>query len=240
MTQQIQHDQLPKRQIYQFPVARIDGSKLTGAFMVDKVIRVEGVVLGSSIANCDSQLDTLKQALAAQEANLDIDYNGGTRRYVATAASVTISRPSAASFASFSIEFACSGAYGKDTSSSTLLSAATDTTASHSPAVTVGGSALFQRPVITALLNSGTGLTNKSITVINPATGAAITVTRTWVAADSLVIDTSLLTVKVNGAVVDYTGAFPTWAPGAGNIQRTDTLTTRSITLSATLVRQWQ
>lgn len=228
-----------KRDASRFSLARAHGVKQTGVFQREKVIELEGTIIGTSVANCDSLIDSFLQAISAEEANLDMDWNGGTRRYVCTADSPIITQPSSAGMATFNVQFVCSAGYGVDTASSTLLSSTVSTTATATNAVTVGGTFKDQTPVITVTLNSGTGLTSKSFTISNPATGVGITITRTWVAADVIVIDCANLTVKVNGSLVDYSGAFPTWAPGSGNIRSVDTLTTRNISMSATLVKKY-
>ena len=51
--------------------------------------------------------------------------------------------------------------------------------------------------------------TSASITIGNAGNGQAVTVTRVWAAADILVVDCLNKTVQVNGADVNFSGAFP-------------------------------
>jgi hypothetical protein len=235
----IAHDQAPSRNLNQLSLARAHGSKLTAAYFGNKVVRITGRILGSSPINCDSLVDAFRLAITGIEANLDIDFNGSTRRYVATVGQTTITRPTSANFAQFDVEFNCSQPFGFDTASGSLLGATVLTTTGVNTAVTLGGTAPDQVPIITLLVNSGTGLATKAVTITNALTGVGITVTRTWAAADSLEIDCAALTVKVNGAIVNYTGAFPSWAVGAGNIRYADGFTTRNVSLSAVYTKRW-
>lgn len=236
----IGHDQIPTKNLTKLKLARADGVKKTNVFTDEKTIAISGTLIGTSPSNLDTAIDTFKQVLSGEDQNLDIDWAGGTRRYVATLNALTIARGDTAAYAKFSAEFLVPLGFGKDTASTTLLGATTLTTQPTTTALaTVGGTAIEQRPVITAVLNSFTGASLNTLTIKNSATGVGISVTRLWTAADSLVIDCENLTVKVNGTAVDYSGAFPTWPIGAANIGTVDDFSARNISLSATYFKRY-
>lgn len=232
------YDDLPSRKLYTFPTARSDGSKLTATYFENKTITFSGRIIGTSVTDLDSRLDTLRSNIVGQEGNLDFDWNSSTRRYVATLSKDQIQRATNAIWASVSFTFLCSAAYGQDTASGTLLGNTTLTTTGVNTAVTPGGTAQVQQPIITLTVNSGTGLTAQTITISNPATSVGITsIVRTWIATDVMVVNCATKSVTINGVAADYSGAFPTWVPGSGNIRYADGFTTRNVTLSATYTK---
>jgi hypothetical protein len=59
---------------------------------------------------------------------------------------------------------------------------------------------------------------SNTITIENDTTGQAISVERVWTKTDVLELDVANKTVKVNGTAVDYSGAFPYFAPGTHDL----------------------
>lgn len=198
-----------------------------------KLIVISGTITGSDIPNLDSRLDNFRAYFADTDSNLDIDYNGSTRRYIATATKVTVDRPYGLQFAKFTVEFTCTQAFGQDTSTTNAVSATGRTSSSYTDGVTFNGNAPWQSPVLTYNYTTVTGGTAKTVIIGNADTGQQIQVTRDWSSSDVLAIDTYNKTVKVNGVDVSYTGAFPEFQPGAGNITYADNFTTRNFAVSA-------
>lgn len=238
ITNRIDHASAPSRTVNRVGLARVDGSRITNVNYTEKKIVIEGIVTGTSIANLESLCDSLNAAVLGQNGYLDVDYNASTRRYVATNTNLMITREKRLTSALFSAEFVCVAPFGTDTVSSTLLAATTLTTASSSTPLTVGGSAP-QVPIITLTLGSLTGATGASVTLTEPVSGQGITVTRTWANGDVLAIDCGAKTVLVNGAVVAFSGMFPTWPPGAQNLNYTDTFTGRSNSVLMTYLKRY-
>lgn len=236
----IGHDQLPTKKIYQETLTRADGGKITGIQYTDKSISLEGIIVGTSITDLDSRIDALKNTLSGQDQNMDIDYNGSTRRYIATLVNIIISRKDMGVMsAAFSAEFTLDNPFGRDTSTTTLLSGATITTTPSIQTFTAIGGTYTAHPAFTVTLNSGTGLTSKTITLTNTSTGQFTSVTRTWTAGDILIVDSSAITVTVNGTAVDYLGVFPDYAVGSTQVTYSDSFTTRNVTLAGTYVRRF-
>ncbi len=220
-------------------LAEADGSVIVKTQLDPKVFKCEGYMQAATTAALDTLIDTFKTNLNKVSANFDIDYAGGTRRYIATPRNMIISRPKGLNSAGWSVEFYCASPVGYDTTTSTLLASTVVTSATSQLSITNDGSYIAQ-PLITVTLTSGTGLTtSKSISISNDTNLRGITVTRDWTAADVLEIDCLNQTVYVNNVSVEYTGQFPKWSSGAGGIGYLDDFTTRSVSVEATYTKRY-
>lgn len=240
ITSDIDHFSNPDKSAKMFPLAHANASALPFIAYPSRTIKVSGYLLDTTIANLDADIDTFKGYFTGQDQNLDIDYNGGTRRYTATANNVTITRPVGLLYAKFSIEFICTNPFGQAITSNTLLDGSSGhtgfgrTSASYTDAITLLGNAPQQRPVITITLTAVSDASGGFITISNNTTGQGITVSRTWAAGDVLVIDCAQKIVTVNGVAFVFSGAFPEFAPGSGSINYTDNFTSRTMNENVT------
>jgi hypothetical protein len=81
------------------------------------------------------------------------------------------------------------------------------------------GTAPWQQPIVTVTLGTITaGGTGGTIQIGNNANGQAVVITRNWLAGDVLMVDSYNKIITVNGLEVDFTGAFPEFAPGIGAV----------------------
>lgn len=239
ITSELDDASAPERNLPVYNLARSGGGVITDSVYYTKGISVAGKIVGTSMANLESLIDTFLAAFAVENKNLDIAYNSTTRRYVCTAAAVKISRPvRAANWAAFEVQFIATE-YGKDTSTTTLVSAATHTTATSSPSLALVGSAPDQKLLVSITVTAATGLTNKSIQFKNNTTGEEVIITRTWIVGDVLVIDMALKTVKVNGVDVEFTGALPLFPPSTTTAVITNNFTTRTLTVTISYVKRY-
>lgn len=186
--------------------------------------------MGSSSSDLDSRIDTFKSYFNGKDKNLDIQYGASTRRYIATANKITVTRQQKAYFARFTVDFVCTQPFGRNTSATTALNASGRTASSYTDNHTFLGSAPYQLPVITityAAVSGGASF----VSFGNNANGQGITITdQTWVASDVLEIDCMNKTVKKNGVEIDFLGAFPEFAPGSQNFTYSDGFTSRTLT----------
>lgn len=228
---------LPNRQLKQGQLARAHGKKILSTFFGDKPIPMEGYIDATDRTAMEIARDVLLFRLLPQEANLDLQVAGATRTFVATMENIVFSHIEGGKM-TFTISFKCSNPFGKDTSQTSLAFTNPRTVTTFDTAITIGGS--FTAEIILAIaLASGTGFTSKTITISNPQTGEFISVTRTWLANDTLVIDVPNKQVTVNGSVVDYNGVFPLFSPGSATIRYTDNFTTRSVSLSGSYYKRY-
>lgn len=235
----ITHQDLPTIQAKQYQLAHANQSAIPYLAYPSRVITVSGTVIGSSVVDCDAQLDTFKSYLVGVDQELQIAYDNSTRQYIATPTKTTITRPGGLTFAKFSVEFTCNYPFGQDTTSTQILSATGRTLNSYTDSYTFGGTAPFQLPIVTITLTSVTDTTGGAISWGNGNSGQSITVSRTWANSDQLVIDCTQNTVTVNSTASDFTGAFPFFAPGSGSMVYNDTLTSRTFSILITYAEQW-
>lgn len=229
----IDHYSIPAKNIALMTLDHDNKSSIPFTSYSSRAIVIEGVITGSSVADLDSKLDTFRSYFVSQDQNLDIDYNGSTRRYIATldAANSQIDRPGGLLYAEFSLKFICTNPFGQDTTPTTLLNQATRTLATYNDNVTVGGTAPYQLPIITVTLTAVSATGSQTMFVGNNANGQGIYITRSvWANGDVVVINCTLKTVTVNGAAAIFSGAFPELAPGAQQIGYLDTFTSRTLT----------
>jgi hypothetical protein len=141
ITSDIQDAGTPDRNLAIFNLIRSGGGVITDSTYYTKAIKVVGKIVGTSMTNLESILDSFHAAMAVENKNLDIGYNSSTRRYVATPAKVSVERPvRAANWASFEIDFVATE-YGKDTSATTLLNASVISANPSTSSLVIGGSA---------------------------------------------------------------------------------------------------
>ena len=220
ITEKILHTSAPDNNLQTEEKMRRNGSVLACNYWVDKIITVTGHIIGTSISDLDSRIDTLKQNLVGEYLDLDIGYAGGTRRYKATTKRVEIDREHFHSnWCPFTIEFMCAGAFGRDTST-TSVSQNNNTTNPFSKTFIMSGS-IGAYPIITLDFTSGINVT--IIKIENTTTGESITITRNFADSESLAVDCNAMTVKVDGAEIDFSGVFPEFIVDSNTVQVTVT-----------------
>lgn len=239
ITQQISHESIPVKDAKLYALAHASASVIPFVSYPSRNISVAGTVIYNTVSGLDSGLDTFRGYFTGANQNLDIDYEGTTRRYTATVNKIDISRPRGLTYADFSIDFMTTQPFGQDVVSTPVLIVNGRTSTPYSDNFTFSGSAPYQYPIFTYTLNSGTGLTSASVVIGNNVSGQQITVSRTWLAGDVLVINSLTGTVTVNGISVAYSGAFPAFAPGAGQMTYSDTFTTRNFNYLVSYTKLW-
>ena len=228
ITADISHASIPTKDLSLYALANSNKSVISNIDYPSKVIRVSGKIVGSSITDLDSRLDTFRSYFNGQEKNLDIGYNGSTRRYIATANSVNTDRPGGLQHADFSIEFICTEPFGRNTTATSALSANARTAASYTDTYVFVGTAPYQLPIVTITLSAVTGGTG-FLSFSNSENGQGITITdQSFVNGDVIVISSEDKTVKLNGIDIDFMGAFPEFEIGSQDFSYTDGFTTRT------------
>lgn len=239
MVDTVDHLSMPTRDARIYALSHANMSVIPFDSFPSKTITVNGTVIDSTVPALDARLDTFKGWFSGKNKNLDIDYNGTTRRYTATANSISVTRPNNLTYATYSIEFICVNPFGQDISPTTAVTESGRTLAFYNDVHSFLGNAPTQFPVVTITYTGVTGGTGGSVNIGNASTGQTITVTRTWATGDVLSVDSSTSTVMVNGILADFTGAFPVFGPGSGTLTYTDNLTTRTFEINAIYYALW-
>lgn len=214
------HESSPDREIVTLPITRQNGSVKISSRYGEKVIVLEGVLTGTSAADLESKIDIFKELFSRQDKNLDIDWNAGTRRYVATCIKHNFDRDHFnILYVPWSAEFLIPLGIGTDTSATSLYDTASITadTTTISP-LTFAGSAQ-PKPVIT--IDMTTVGSAQVVKIINNDTGQFINVDGPFTNADQIVIDCNALTVKKNGTSIVFRGSLPQFYIGANSFSMT-------------------
>lgn len=228
------HENIPEKDAKMYALAHANRSILPLVNYPRRVVHLSGNLKDTTVANLDSRIDLFKSYFIGNGKNLDIDYNGTTRRYVGTVNTLKIQRPKGLTLATYDIEIWCTNPFGANTSATTANTSSSITTASANYTHTYLGTAPIQQPIITITINSGTGL-DGFLRVVNNATGQGITIIgQTFVAADVVVIDVKNRIVTKNGVEIDFIGAFPELPPGSQTLAYSDGFTTRNYNITVT------
>lgn len=217
---------------------RSNSSKVNSGYYTARQIAVRVGISRLTRALVEQSVDSLAAIIQGIEVDLVLPQAGALRRYTVTYSDSVI-KVDGGSYIEMDLIFETSDHFGYGLQYETLLNATGRTLYNYTDTLTFNGSAPTQTPVITAFISAFTGATTNFVTIKNVATSQGITVSRTWVAGDRLVIDTNNKTVKVNGTDADYTGAFPEFAPGTGYLNYQDDFNTRTLALSAYYYRRF-
>lgn len=227
----------PQNRIQADALAETDGALIVKQQYQPKTFTVDGILRADTIALFESLLDGFKVAMSRKNQGLDIDYAGGTRRWLASYQNMVITKRGNTS-ARFSVELLSPDGMGWNVTESTLVAATTVTAASQVLDVSVDGSYKTE-PLIAVTVTSLTGGTAKTVSLANSTTLRGISITRTWAANNVLEVDSLKKTVFVNNAPVEFTGQFPEFEPGGAGVSYIDDFTTRSVSVSATYTKRW-
>jgi hypothetical protein len=227
-TEEIQHENSANKNAQMYAIGHANRSVIPYVGYTSKDITLMGTIVAADIATLDGLLDTFRGYFTGKDKNLDIGYSSGIRRYIATATVVNISRPHGLSYAKFNITMACTQPFGVNVSSTALLSITGRTSGIYSDAVTFLGSAPYQLPIRTIAYTALSGGTGATVYFGNNANGQQVSVTRNWISGDTFATDVINKLVLINGASVDFVGAFPEFPPGPQSMSYSDNFTTRT------------
>jgi len=222
---------LPARSISSFPVARSNKSIITSSEYNARTITLVGFIDDTtSEASLQGKVDTLKSiaAVGKMNKNLDIEYAGGTRRFLATVSDIQIKKD-VSSLYRFTIQFLCSNPFGYATSQTSVSNAAV-TTSPKSIVTVITGTAPPFDATITIEVNTETDLTE--IVVQNTNNGDEFTITRAFTAGDIIIAAFSSKTILVNGSEFDYVGIVPEFESGSNTWTVTSTSTAHDIDIT--------
>lgn len=225
----IDHYSIPKKDIDIFALSYANKSAITTVDYPSKMIKVTGYIRCDDTYSLGAYIDIYKSYLSAKDANLDIDFNSTTRRYIATANKVDIKRSLSRNYATVAVDFICPEPFGVETSSTSFGTEANWTAATKTFQDAINGTAPIQYPIITITIDALTG-TGDYIQISNNANGQEMLLYGLgFAASDVLVIDCFERTVTVNGVAVDYLGAFLELTLGENDITYADGFDTRTV-----------
>lgn len=201
--------------------SRRDGFFLQNTYYSEKIIDVTGTLTRDTKANLRTSLNSMKEALNNDEANLDIDDGGTTIRYICCVDSFEVQEEFYhITQIPYHIIFKCQP-FGKETTITTNSVSLTSSPVSSSIDPTGSAPPL---PIIRWTCNGAPDAAITAIEFENSTTGDSITISNLLLDAsgDYLEIDCDEMTVKVSydGAAsteIDFTGVFPSFVASSNN-----------------------
>lgn len=222
----IRHESYPYREISAVARTRDDGEVIVSERFGAKLIAIRGTIKGSSRAVMEANIDALKSTLSTIESNLDIDFDGATRRYVATCRSFSVNRDYMnMNIVPWDAEFYVPSGEGKDTSITTALNqqALTTTTPASSsfdmtgtkpskPTITLKGNSWYAGTLGVQFENDDTG---EKIAMASEDGGTFASVTSSF----KIYCEEKKVTFDDHGTEVevDFYGVFPVFKIGTNN-----------------------
>ena len=215
---------LPERDIKIFKLARRSLSIITSAEYTSKNIPVFMEVCSGGRQDTEATLTQIKGILQPQNGDLQLEQSGEQFKYIATMNEFNIEWVGSRAYVV--IVFIASTPIAQAVEEDVIFSLNT-TLNSAGASFTVGGSYVAE-PIINLVINSVTGGAG-SISIFNASTNQGLTITEMFNVGDQIRIDCYEYTITLNGGTIDFTGIFPTFAPGAQRVGYTDTFTTRNV-----------
>ena len=174
----VKHESAPERILNLADLSREDGAVLISDKYGPKRILVSGILTAASASALETAIDSFKELLSRQAKSLDISWEAGTRRYVATCSRHDFDRDHFhVLFVPWSAEFTVPSGEGKDTATTTALNdKAVTTTTPGSDSFEMAGSK-GARPLIKVQGNNWpTGV--KGVQFKNTDTGEKVVFTK--------------------------------------------------------------
>lgn len=220
--QQISHDGSTPLNLDTFSTARRDGGKVVSAYFRPKTIVITGIIVGTSVGDCNTRIDTFKANCVGSGLNLFINDGTTQKTYIVnTQGEIAIPRPrEEMTIASFTITYVVvDPPYALDTNGSTNAYLDTNIVSDlYSGSTTFGGSAI-PATVLTITFTQAADIT--ALDIVDQTNNRVMTVTQAFQNGDVLIIDTFNYTVKLNAVDVNFTGQFPNFGIGAQNFALT-------------------
>jgi hypothetical protein len=215
----VKHESATERELNILNLARDNGGVLVNDRRGIKVITLQGILTATTQALLETAIDNFKELFSRTAKNLDIEWAGSTRRYVATCKSHNFDRDYFhLLFVPWTAEMVVVSGFGEDTAETTVVNADTFTANYKTKAITLAGSAEPKIRFSVAIDSPNNVI--KGVELKNTDTGERVYATNpTSLEAKTVEIDTKLKTFKVAGVEVPYYGVFPKFIVGTNNIQ---------------------
>lgn len=209
ITEKAIHDSAPTRNLAIYKVARRDGEKLVSAYFARKEIDISGFIQKSTQWDLEEEIDRLKSLVQGKQGALDIEYGmaGVYRRYYATFSKLVIQRePDNIDWAPFQLKLIVPSGMGEDTEL-TEYDFGINNIIPYLDIEFNNPGSTDARPVLTLTMKSIVNLTE--ISIENLADGTVLNISESFNNDDVLEIDYDSWTIKLNGALIDWSsGAF--------------------------------
>lgn len=213
----------PTRELPTYRIPRNNGEGILGDYFRSRVIKVTGYIKDTTNALLEARLNTIKRRLTLREGNLDRNINGSIKRIKAT-----LTNPDSMfgerqgyhiTFCPFSFEFMSVEPMWHDLTYTSQTRTGVVSLVNNDAIYNDG---TYKAPaVLIVIFDAATAVTAFQFT--NNENGNILSITRSFVAGDVLIIDGEERSVTVNDVEVDYNGIFPVLEYGANSFTLTTT-----------------
>jgi hypothetical protein len=215
VVEEVHFRHIPTRQVFNDPISRRPGSKLTGVEWGTKEIEIKGYVFSPTVSGLRGKIDTMQQNFSVQSLALSIDTD---RTYTATLTELEIpTQFYNNSYVNFDARFLAVDpfAYGSQiTASGTVASG----TALFSSNITISGT-VFAGPTLTINPRGASvgdsGIKGMKFTYV--PTGETVTISGVFNYTSPVTVDFNNYLVTNSGVSTDYSGIFPKFEPGVSS-----------------------
>lgn len=206
-------------------------------------ITVAGLIRSESELAADLALDQLKKKVLTYrgKGELGVVIAGKRRYWIGIAKNATISRKNTdVSRMGYSFQVDTEKPYALDEDGAVSFAPATIITSPYATIGTQNEATYLAAPLITIQITTvPTGTATGTFTLKNPETNEEIEFTATVKNGDTITVDCDKLRIFQNSTEIYGAGLFPEWLPEGGLLDYTDTLASRTVTVSATYMRKW-
>lgn len=201
------------KEIFSYELARQRGAHIINSQYRQKRFTMIGTIKGDDKDDLEANIDAFKALMDLSGKNLDIEYAGGTRRFVASVSRCDVKRDYFnLTFAPFEVEFVVPAGVGYGTSrTEDTLAGITDLTQNES--IVIDGSVPPDDFQLTVTFTAENAITQMDF----QANGNKITLANAFSNGDVVVFDQDNMKVTLNGVEVAYTGIFPQFYVGANS-----------------------
>lgn len=228
-----------------FNIARASARKVSSAFYDSNQITLGVYITAASREALEAALDILYANIQLIEGTLIVPRSGSTARaYTATYAGSTINNTMsntdspASNYVDLTLVFQTSDSYGYDQFFTPMIGPISNNSSPNSWNYNQGGGADIQVPVLQFYFTGGT-LGAGTVQIGNNNSGQQVSIIRTWNVGDTLIVNTQLNTVQVNGVDVAFSGALPTFGLGQQTITYSDNFTSRQYQFYSYVYNRW-
>ena len=208
ITSTIDYDDLWKVELNSFNYPRTDGGGVISKYYRGRTITLKGIIKKDTSTDFNDFIDEVKKSLRATEGLLEIMVNGEIRQIKATVTDLSYNRNHYnITFSPISVTFTAVEPffYSKTLQSLSVLGK----TATYTEEMQNDGGA-DSNPTVYFVFWAGT--TVSAIKFTDPQS-RQLTITTSLTNGDIIIIDSVDKVVTKNGTEIDYTGAFPIFAP---------------------------
>lgn len=226
----------PTKEITVAELARAHGGVALFRRFKPRTINISGYFKDADSDALEADLDALKNNLLNVTGQLAVGYRSGFRYWTAEGQNVNISRGATdVTKMAYSAQFLAPSPFATDGTTQNLFTAVTGNT-NRSFQLGVNNIGTFLALPFITITMTAISPTNAPITITigNPATNEYLSFSGTFNNGDVITIDVVNEQIYQNATLLNPTGLFPTWLPGAGIMDYSDTAASGTLSLTGT------